>query len=173
MRAANRSVATERLRGEAVCQNHYDELARLLSDERVMVTLSSDGLPLSETRIRERLSSHIADWEEHGCGFWMWWEQESNEFVGRGGVRKLDLDGQLEFEIAYALTPDFWNLGFATEIAGFSRDVAFRDIGAESVVGLALVRNSASRWVLEKIGMTYERDCEKAGLPHALYRLRS
>ena len=31
--------------------------------------------------------------------------------------------------------------------------------------------NAASRAVMEKLGMTYERDLEHAGLPHVLYRL--
>jgi RimJ/RimL family protein N-acetyltransferase len=31
--------------------------------------------------------------------------------------------------------------------------------------------NAASRAVMEKLGMTYERHVEHAGLPHVLYRL--
>jgi len=169
---APESVETERVRGEAICERHYDDLARLLGDERVMATLSADGQALSEERIRERLENHQKDWVNDGFGFWLWWDKESGDFVGRGGLRRIEVEGQPEVEIAYALVPEFWNLGIATEVAGYTLRVAFDDLGLDSVVAMALVRNAASRWVMEKIGMEYERDFMKLGQQHSLYRIR-
>jgi RimJ/RimL family protein N-acetyltransferase len=37
-------------------------------------------------------------------------------------------------------------------------------------VAVTLTTNTASRRVMEKLGMNYERDIEHAGLPHVLYR---
>ncbi len=127
---------------------------------------------MSEDRVRELVASDMREWAEDGCGFWMWWEKDSGEFVGRGGLRWTEVEGQREPEICCALVPEFWNVGFATELAGFSRDVAFNDLGLDTAIGTALVHNSASRWVLEKIGMQYERDCQKNGQTYALYRIR-
>ena len=40
----------------------------------------------------------------------------------------------------------------------------------KSVVAFTLPDNTASRRVMEKLGMTYERDIVHADLPHVLYR---
>jgi RimJ/RimL family protein N-acetyltransferase len=39
-------------------------------------------------------------------------------------------------------------------------------------VSFTLPHNAASRRVMEKAGLTYERDITHAGLPHVLYRLK-
>jgi RimJ/RimL family protein N-acetyltransferase len=49
--------------------------------------------------------------------------------------------------------------------------VAFDVLELEDVVSYTTDANAASRAVMEKLGMRYERDIEHAGLPHVLYRL--
>ncbi|MGK2932540.1 MAG: GNAT family N-acetyltransferase, partial [Solirubrobacterales bacterium] len=60
--------------------------------------------------------------------------------------------------------------GLASEAALAAIGVAEK-IGLARVVSLTLVDNVASRGVMEKIGLEYERDVDHAGLPHALYAL--
>ena len=49
--------------------------------------------------------------------------------------------------------------------------VAFEVLELDDVIAFTVDRNAASRAVMEKLGMTYERDIEHVGLPHVLYRL--
>ena len=54
------------------------------------------------------------------------------------------------------LLPDYWNLGYATEITKALVSYAFEDIGIERVEALAMSLNIASCKVLEKSGFTLE-----------------
>jgi ribosomal-protein-alanine N-acetyltransferase len=67
--------------------------------------------------------------------------------------------------------PDYWNRGFATEIAQVSLDVGFERLGLAEIGSWTLPINLVSQRVMEKLGFRYERDFEFAGLPHRFYRL--
>ena len=67
--------------------------------------------------------------------------------------------------------PNYWNRGYATEMAREAARVAFDVLELVDVVSFTVHGNEASRSVMEKLGMTYERDVDHAGLPHVLYRL--
>ena len=69
------------------------------------------------------------------------------------------------------IDPDHWNRGYATELAREAVRVAFDVLGLEDVVSFTVTANGSSRAVMEKLGMTYERDVEHVGLTHVLYRL--
>jgi [ribosomal protein S5]-alanine N-acetyltransferase len=73
--------------------------------------------------------------------------------------------------LAYAVMSDYWNQGFATEMAWASLDVGFRRLGFPEIASWTLPANLASQRVLEKLGFRYEREFEFAGLPHHFYRL--
>ena len=72
----------------------------------------------------------------------------------------------------YALRPDVWGRGYATEIALVSVQHA-RELKIREVVGLAATSNHASQRVLEKAGLPTRERVEHAGLPHLLGRLRT
>lgn len=93
----------------------------------------------------------------------------SGAFVGRAGLRRIVLDGAAEIELAYALMAEFWGRGLATEI-GQTLLAEARRRGLTDIVAFTLTTNAASRRVMEKLGMRYERDIVHVGLPHALYR---
>jgi RimJ/RimL family protein N-acetyltransferase len=90
--------------------------------------------------------------------------------IGRGLLRHLDVEGAAEVEIGYSFCPEHWGCGYATEIATACLDVGRDRFGFTSMVALTLPTNTASRHVLEKAGLRYERDVVHASLPHVLYR---
>ena len=47
------------------------------------------------------------------------------------------------------------------------------ELGLAEIVAFTLPHNVASRRVMEKSGLTYEKSIEWAGHPHVLYRIRS
>ena len=61
-------------------------------------------------------------------------------------------------EIGFALRPDHWGRGLATEAARFALAQARSRLGLRTLIGIATPENRASRRVLEKIGLRYERD---------------
>jgi ribosomal-protein-alanine N-acetyltransferase len=112
-------------------------------------------------------------WEQDGFGWWAVREPASGRFIGRGGLRRVTVDGAQEVEVGYALLPEFWNRGLATELCRVSVAQGFVRLALSEVVGFTLRANHGSRRVLEKAGMCYERDFTHGGAPHALYRLTS
>ena len=164
------AVRTERLIGERLRLSDFGEVYRMDQDPLIMATLG--GLR-SEERTRQWLQENMDQWERHGFGLWMFRLAADGSFVGRGGLRKATVEGREEVEVAYALRPEWWGRGFATEIAAAAVEVGFGPLGLAELVCFTLHTNRASQRVMEKVGFRYERDCLHAGLPHVLYRLRA
>jgi len=61
--------------------------------------------------------------------------------------------------------------GFATEAALASLRFGFDVCELDEIVAFTMPHNLASRRVMEKLGMEYERDFDRAGPAHVLYRL--
>lgn len=164
------ALETERLRGRPVCEADFDLLHGLHRDPRVMATLG--GLR-DEARTRQLLDMFMAHWGAMGFGIWMLFDRESGAFIGRAGLRCIEILGQAKVEVLYALLPDFWGRGLATEAAQASVEVGFREVGLPELVACTLKNNKASRRVMEKAGFRYDRKFVSNALPHVLYRQRA
>ncbi|MGA2254173.1 MAG: GNAT family N-acetyltransferase [Thermoguttaceae bacterium] len=165
------TLTTARLLAEAITPLCFNDLHRLNSDPRVVKTLASVGKPLSEAATREQIEKTIEHWQQHGFGFWAFHLKKDGQFIGRGGLKTYQIDGKDMIGLGYAVMPEYWNRGFATEMAQVSLDVGFGHLGLPEIGSWALPNNLASQRVMEKLGFRYERDFEFAGLPHRFYRL--
>jgi ribosomal-protein-alanine N-acetyltransferase len=161
-------VETARLIGRLPALENLDEFAALMSDARVATTL---GGALPPDQYESWLRKDIAHWRVHDFGPWHAFERSTDQLVGRIGARVSLVEGVMEVELAWAVHADHWGQGYAAELAAAARDLAFSR-GLRSIVAFTLPDNSASRRVMEKLGMTYERDIIHADLPHVLYRLQ-
>jgi [ribosomal protein S5]-alanine N-acetyltransferase len=148
--------------------NDFDDLARMYRDPTVMATL---GGVRTDAETAGLLKKHLAHWEEYGFGWWVMRDPQTGQFMGRGGLRNWTIDGRPEMEIGYGLMPNFWGQGLATELARECVRVGFTDLRRSDLVSFTLPTNVASRRVMEKAGLRYERDIVHADLPHVLYRL--
>jgi RimJ/RimL family protein N-acetyltransferase len=146
-----------------------NDLDAMHSDGRVMATLG--GL-----RTREELDASnrrlSACWEDDGFGWWIARYRADGRFVGRGGVRRIEIAGWPQVELGYGLVVDFWRQGLATELALASVATGFEVLGLEDIICFTLTTNDASQGVMKKVGFRHEWDGEHAGLPHVFYRLR-
>ena len=158
---------TTRLRAEPLAGSHRAELAAFHRNERVMATL---GGVAKEEETAEWVERNVEHWAEHGFGIFVFRDRETGELVARAGIRRIELGGRDEVEIAYAVMPERWGEGLATEIADTLVALAFERLGLADVVAVTLPTNAASRRVMEKAGLVYERDVEHAGQTHVLYR---
>lgn len=163
-------IATDRLIGERMTPAFFDDLHRLYSDPIVALTLTRDAKSLKPEQTAERMRAQIDNWDRNGFGLWRLTRAEDGAFVGRGGLRWMEVGGERSVEVGYALLPEFWGVGFATEIARKSVEIAFTELTLEQLISITLVTNRRSRRVMEKAGFQYERDVDYAGLPHVLYR---
>ena len=109
--------ATSRLVADPISLEHFPEIHCLHTDSKVMRTLSADGKPLSEEATREHLRHAVEHWRQYGLGFWVFRAQSDGQFIGRGGLKKYQIGQGEVVGLAYAVVSEYWNQGFATEMA--------------------------------------------------------
>lgn len=159
-------LTTHRLTLRPIRSDDWADLRALDGDPEVMATLG--GLRSEKETIGYAMAQED-HWQRHGFGWWMAHDRGTGAFVGRGGIRYLEIEGGVEVEVGYAVVPGRWGEGLATEIAAAGVRYAREDMRLSRVVGITLVDNRASRRVLEKVGLAYERELVHASLPHVLY----
>ncbi|WP_299308922.1 GNAT family N-acetyltransferase [uncultured Croceicoccus sp.] len=111
-----------------------------------------------ETAVRDRLLSYRAD---HGFTFWAVTRKGdgghmAGELLGFCGLKRSNLEpGPIgEMEIGWRLREDAWGHGYAAEAARKSLALAFERFGAPHVIALTVLENTASRRLMERLGMT-------------------
>jgi len=95
--------------------------------------------------------------------------REEDRLIGYCGFFRQVVDEVNEIEIGYRLHPDYWNRGLATEAARAVRDYAFEVLQLERVISLIHPENHASRRVMEKNGMTLEKETLFRGFPAQVF----
>lgn len=93
--------------------------------------------------------------DKSGFGVWAIELTATGEVVGT--VELVPLDGGPEIEVGYHLAQRHWGRGYATEAARGAVDYGFEQVGLARIVGVIYPENAASRNVLEKCGMVYQR----------------
>ena len=170
-KASIERFTTARLSAEPVSLEHFPEINRLHNDPKVMKTLSADGNVMSEEATRKHLQRCVDHWGQHGFGLWVFRAKSDGQFIGRGGLMTYQIDGKDVVGLAYAVLSEYWNQGFATEMAQASLRAGVEQLGFPEIASWTLPVNLASQRVMEKLGFRYERDFAFAGLPHRFYRL--
>ncbi len=164
---------TTRLFGTPLSIAHFAEIRLLHTDPRVTATLSANGEPFSEDQTHCFLDRSAEHWQRCGFGLWLLATRDRNDFVGYAGIRHAIVENADEVELAYAIRPEYWRKGFATEMSNAALKYGFDTMHLEKIVAFTLPHNLASRSVMEKCGFIYQRDIVHAGLPHVLYSLDS
>jgi [ribosomal protein S5]-alanine N-acetyltransferase len=163
-------VETERMILERLRLEHAPEQMHLLLDPRVSATLWARAELPTEEDVLDGLRAKVDHWDRHGFGMWLARERDSDEMVGRGGLQYTYTAGLNDVEAGWAIVPERWGQGLATELAHACVEVAFAQLDLLELVAFTLPDNAASRRVMEKSGFVYEREIVHAGLPHVLYR---
>jgi RimJ/RimL family protein N-acetyltransferase len=126
--------------------------------------------PFTAIDLAEMLADDLRHWREAGFGPWVLVDEEREELVGRVGLHRTSVGGELVTELAWTVKPAWQGRGLATAAARAGIELG-RSAGLEELVALVLPRNLASRRVAEKLGMRSTCEVMHAGLPHLLYRV--
>jgi ribosomal-protein-alanine N-acetyltransferase len=81
--------------------------------------------------------------------------------IGHGGLNFVPEFG--ETEVLWALHPDAWGRGYATEVARAALAYGFGTLGLESIFAITLPDNLASQAVMKRLGLTYRRRVDYKG----------
>lgn len=98
----------------------------------------------------------LKSYQENGFGLYCAELKLKKYPIGLCGLVKRD---GLDYpDIGYALLPDFWGAGLASEAARATLEHAKSDLGIPQVLGITAMKNASSMRVLEKIGLRYDRE---------------
>jgi ribosomal-protein-alanine N-acetyltransferase len=152
------TMETARLRLRRFETDDWQALSRLYADDTVMRYMQS-GRGLSrtdaESRARGNISNFNDHWRRRGFGVWAVTERASGRLLGQCGLRYVE--EARDVEVLYLLNKTVWGRGLATEAAGVALDFGLKTLGLERIIGLVRPENVASRRVLEKLGLRFER----------------
>ena len=85
-----------------------------------------------------------------------------DRLIGHGGLNFVPEFG--ETEVLWALHPDAWGKGYATETARAALDYGFRELGLELIFAITHPDNRPSQAVMRRLGLTYRRNVVYRGV---------
>jgi RimJ/RimL family protein N-acetyltransferase len=94
---------------------------------------------------------------------------EGGTCVGWGIAQYCIVDGFSEVEIGWSVARSHWRRGIASRLGQHALNEV-TPLGLRSVVAYTREDNVASRGVMTKLGMTYEKSFAFSGEPHVLCR---
>lgn len=154
----------------SLCISDLDTLAAIWADAEVTRFLPSRGIPIPKADVEKSLTSFIHHWKDREYGIWAIEKNISAEkMVGYCGLRYLDeLD---EVELLYGLAKPYWGRGIATKAAKASISYGFDVAALDKIIAMVLPENQASKRVLEKAGLRYEKQIHMFALDVLYYSL--
>lgn len=172
-------LATDRLLLRRWNEEDCEPFAAMNADPRVMEFMPECLTRAESDVVAEHIEAHFA---RYGFGLFTAGLRATGEFIGFIGPSVPTFDAHFTpcVEIGWRLTAAHWNQGLATEGAGAALEFAFDALRQDEIVSFTVVANSASRRVMEKLGMTHNAadDFDHPGLElghalrqHVLYRI--
>ena len=160
-------METNRLKLRLVAASDADWLWQLDSDPEVMRFISG-GVPTPREVFEQVYLPRMLQTYPQGpqFGFWAAQIRDSDQCVGWFHLRP-EKQEPFEMELGYRLRRDVWGCGLATEGSLELLRRAFSEWQLPRVVAHTLSGNAASRRVMEKCGMRWEKDfiCPEEWLP--------
>jgi len=116
----------------------------------------SNAKPLLRDQTRLLIYSLIENWQQHRFGVWALTDKKDKKLIGHCGFKFLENTQQIQ--LGYLLLKSYWGKGLGTESASAALQYGFEVARFERVVAIAKPENVASRRVMEKVGMKYEKN---------------
>lgn len=161
-------IRTKRLELRPFAMSDLDDFQALCSQVEVFTYLPSGTTTGEETR--ERLARIVKSYERDDLpGVFAAVARLSDErVIGWCGLGPLPPRPE-DTEVFYALNPDYWGRGYATEAARAMVGFGFKEMGLDRIVAVVKPGNSASCRVIEKLGMGRQGSLENVPEKHAFF----
>jgi len=118
-----------------------------------------DAAPISHEEAKEKITWMFGNHEQNAPGRLVHLclgiiQKNSQEFIGWCGLDHTD-QTKANPVLFYLLKESYWGKGLATEAARAVLDYAFRELDLARIDSATAYENTASKRVMEKIGMMY------------------
>lgn len=153
------SIKSERTILRSYTQADFNELHKILSDEKTMFAWGH-GFEPQETQ--EWLDKQLANYQNNGFGICAIIEKQSGKIIGNAGLDYTTIcldknkpeESKKVVEIGYILHRNFWGKGYAIECARACAKYAFETLMLKEIFCLIKDDNFASQKVAQKLGMS-------------------
>lgn len=164
-------LETKRLILKQPILSDFDELLRLRTDPQVMQYIGTGAIQTKE-QVKEFIENAKPYSDQYSLGFYSVFEKDTNHFIGQAGLFHLGFNvNQSDIELAYRLHPNYWNKGYATELAKALIEYGFTKLALSKIVAIVHPENNRSRRVMEKAGMFYHGMIEFKGSTLPCYEI--
>jgi RimJ/RimL family protein N-acetyltransferase len=162
-------LETERLILRQLTPDDFGALFAALSDP---VAMQFYPEPFDAERTRGWIQWNLDNYENHGFGLWAVVLASTGECIGDCGLTVQRIDGVGETEVGYHLQRKHWKQGYATEAARACRDYLFDALKKDRLVSWTRRENVPSRRVMERIGLTLEKESpDRYGVKQVVYSM--
>ena len=153
-------IETERLIIKPYCMEDIDDLYKIYSDEKVMAFIPEGVMSYEWVK-------NLIKWMVEYCyekntpeniikfGVSVF-HKEEKKVIGWCGLCSLDCKPE-DIEIFYGLSSKYWGQGLATEAAMAMLNYGFDIVGLKRIIAVVRPDNIASKKVIEKMGMKFEK----------------
>jgi [ribosomal protein S5]-alanine N-acetyltransferase len=104
---------------------------------------------------RSYLTKVLQKYNHHAVAPWGIVDKETGKIIGTSGFMAWNVH-HAKAELGYALSKDYWNLGYMTEVIRTIISFGFDRMKLVRIEASCLPLNIGSARVMEKVGMTYE-----------------
>jgi [ribosomal protein S5]-alanine N-acetyltransferase len=161
-------LETNRLSLDEISDERFDDLAKLLANEKVHRYFPKT---LSRNESHEFYETVKKRQQEDGVSFWAVIRKGDLQFLGICGLLKQIVDKKEEIEVGYRIDDVYWGNGYGTEAAEGCINYAKDTLELTSVISLILPENKQSIRVAEKNGLKLEKESMFHGRLHHVYRI--
>jgi len=147
------TLRTERLTLRTLVDSDAEAYAAMRYHPEVAKWLPAEpGDPLEQARLT--IGRFAEFWRDRGHAPWGIFLKD--RLIGHGGLNLVPVFG--ETEVLWALHPDFWGQGYATETARTALDYGFKELGLKLIFAMTMPDNAPSQAVMRRLGMTYRKN---------------
>ena len=153
------TLQTERLTLRPLIESDAEAYAAMRYHPEVAKwLLPSDGDPVAAALASiERFQT---SWQERRYAPWGLFQD--GRLIGHGGLNFVPEFG--ETEVLWALHPDAWKKGYATEMARAALDYGFRELELPLIFAMTKPDNSPSQAVMRRLGLVYRKNVVYRGM---------
>lgn len=163
-------IETKRLIGfipQLACHADY---SKMLSNAEF---IRCYGVSYDSKEALKRLKSDIDHWNQYSFSPWMWYNKNTHNYIGRGGLKAFIYQENPEVELTYQISQEFWGNGMSVEIGKAAIEYAFNTLKLDSLICFTAHNNHQSLRVMQKLGFIFEKEFSHANIIHKLFRMKN
>jgi len=130
-------------------------ILRLLNEPSFLEYVGDKGVRSIDDALRYIQEGPVASYREHGFGLYLVDRRDDGVPIGICGL--LQRDSLDDADLGFALIPEAWSQGYASEAGRAVLTRAREEHGLSRVVAITSSNNDASIRVLENIGFGFEK----------------